>query len=212
MLTRTASTRREPTNAFIASTWGGSRTPTDGTIPAYGASIPVVIDAPEQASGTNVTELFAFADSSRAAACASNPLAERWQRRSCQRTSVTPWSGLPSPDAVESPSPTTSRSRIVTATWPVPVCPARVAVTLTRYGRSRAVKPAKVNVQVGRPVARFRCCTNAFGLPPIVQRYVPVQSPPFGQRSVTRADHAVGLTWAEVVIESTSPSRFWSSP
>ncbi len=132
MLTRTASTRREPISAFIASTWGGSRTPPDGTIPAYGASIPVAIDAPEQASGTNVTELFALADSSRAAVCASNPFAERWQRRSCQRTTATPWSGLPSPEAVESPSPTTRRSRIVTFTWPLPAAPARVAATLTR--------------------------------------------------------------------------------
>ena len=132
MLTRTASTCLGPIIAFIASTCGGSRTPPEGEIPVYGPSIPVVIDAPEQASGTNVTDDLALADSSRAAACASKPLADRWQRRSCQRTAVTPWSGLPSPDAVESPRPTTSRSRIVSITWPVAACPARVAVTLTR--------------------------------------------------------------------------------
>ena len=70
----------------------------------------------------------------------------------------------------------------------------------------------KANVQVGSPVTRFRCCTNAAGFPPIVHRYVPMQSPPLGQRTVTSAVHAVGLTWAGVVIESTSPSRFWSRP
>ena len=87
--------------------------------PGAGSSRPVTMPDPEQARWTNVTVECGSACSIASAALADPAAAERWQRLFCQRVRAGCWlncakSGLPSPDADESPSDTISQSRIVT--------------------------------------------------------------------------------------------------
>ena len=90
---------------------------------------------PEQARCRNVTEVCGSACSSWIAACAVPASAERWQRSSCQVSEPNGlkfhgMSGLPSPDATESPSETISASRTTTVVSASAKLPA-VSVTLS---------------------------------------------------------------------------------
>src|SRR6266581_7275676 len=114
-----------------ATTWsiwegsGGSA----GSMPAYVPSIASEIEAPEQANDRNVTDVWGslFSISIAASACAE--AADRWHRRSIhvgEAATLNPpnplgsglsrctTSGLPSPEAKESPSDTMSQSLTTT--------------------------------------------------------------------------------------------------
>ena len=126
-LSRTASNSRLPAISSSWLSWGSSfrnRSVRLGWAPVYRPVRPSGTVAPEHARGTNVTEDFGSLASTTAAAFAVPASALRWQRRFCQNgLAKLRLSGLPSPDATESPIETTSRSCTTTRSLDVASCP-----------------------------------------------------------------------------------------
>src|SRR5690606_28371144 len=132
-----------PARRRMSRSCGDSISPADGTIPAYAPRSPSWMDAPEHARWTKVTEVRGSRFSMERAACASNEYAERSHCGACHTGGSRAGkggdgtSGDPSPEPLESPSPTISQSWTTNVRLPVRVVEPSRSVTVTVYVPSR---------------------------------------------------------------------------